>query len=147
MRKLAPLAFVLLLCSFFFKGNEDRGLLVARSEYLESDYLASTVVGTPDMYHGCFKGQQVIITWNLPYTCCFNEMKLHLQVLYGDGTLGEMCYPISIAKGRKAYRLITDEYKKKRGIDTYRAIITHGNQYIALYEHHLWKELIEISDV
>jgi hypothetical protein len=143
MKALLP--FALLLLSFSFFGREDSYLVSARSEYLDSSYLASNQVGTPDMYHGCFKGQQVVVTWNLPYTWPYKEMTIDLDVLYGDGTLGHMCYPLDTAKGRRGYRLIMQQYEDRCGIDTYRATLRHCGEPVARYEHQLWKELIEVD--
>jgi hypothetical protein len=143
MRALIPFTFLLLSFSFF--GSESKGLITARSEYLDTSYLASTQVGTPDVYHGCFKGQLVVVTWNLPYTWPFKEMNIELDILYGDGTLGHFCFPLDTAKGRHAYRLITERYEEKQGIDTYRATLKHYNSCVARYEHQLWKELIEVD--
>ncbi|MCP5469237.1 MAG: hypothetical protein H7A36_01870 [Chlamydiales bacterium] len=139
MRKVLPL--LLLLCSC-----ARHEALKARSEYLNSTYLASTQVRTPEPCYPCFVGEQVIVSWNLPRKCPLKDTDMVLTLRFGDQEVDQVMTPIGLHNGYWIYRLLNKEYWTHDGISSYSAKIVHNGEVLYQWDHHLWQELIIIEE-
>jgi len=126
-------------------GCAPRQMLTARSEYLNSTYLASTQIRTPEPCYPCFVGEQVIISWNLPRCIPLSESELHFLVRLGDREVEERCIPVQLHSGFWIYRIINKEYWAHKGILSYSARIVRDGEEVYRFDHKLWQDLIPDS--
>lgn len=123
------------------------GPLNVRHQYLDSRYLASSHVGTPDPNASRFYGQQLIIQWAVPK----EERKLPnknllLTVRFGNAQVKEVVFPIQGRGGTCRYRLLGRNFCDKRGVITYKIEMRSGDCVLREWTHQVWAELVEIED-
>lgn len=131
------------MASFWLAGCH-RTPLVCRSEYLYPTYLASKQVKTPDLYYGCFYGQQIVIYWNLPRSAFYKPVELILHVRYGNRELDTLTIPLKSSRGYWVYRLVNEEYWCRDGILAFQAQLCRDGELLEQWSHHLWSEIIDI---
>jgi len=141
-RKLVP--FLCLLGLTLTVACHHPRMIRARSEYLNPGYLASSHIETPDPCRGCFTGQQVVVSWNVPCRCL--PADIELWVRYGDRCFTKIVHPISTPSGFWIYRLIDDDFRKLKGIVAYSAKLTKEGVVLDQWNHHLWADLVEVLD-
>ncbi len=123
-------------------GCANRPVVQARSEYLNSSYLASQKIGTPDPLAACFNGQQLVINWHIPERCVPAEIELQLR--YGNRYFQEVRYPVDAPAGIWIYRILGKEFAQLEGISSYCITIHAGDVCLGSFKHHLWADLIEL---
>ncbi|NGX54815.1 MAG: hypothetical protein KR126chlam2_00435 [Chlamydiae bacterium] len=114
-----------------------------RSEYFRESYLASEEIDTPDPSRHCFRGQQIVVHWAEP---CRASREIVLTVRYGNRELETFCHPIKKKHGYWIYRLVNDDYWNHGGIVSYKVELYEAGVLVDHKEHHLWAEIINISD-
>ena len=119
-----------------------RQVLSARSEYLNSTYLASTQIRTPEPCYPCFVGEQVIVSWNLPHCIPLSDSELHFAVRLGDREIEEVSVPVELHNGFWIYRILNKEYRSHKGILSYSARIVRDGEEVYRFDHKLWQDLI-----
>lgn len=123
---------------------QHRPTVYARSEYFDTKYLASSHIDTPDPCRACFNGQQIILNWNVPSRAL--PATIVLQVRYGNHECAELTYQVDQPSGFQVYRLLNQEFWEKEGIASYSLKIYSADQCIGTWNHHLWADIIEISN-
>ena len=121
-------------------------LVKARSEYLDSSYLASTQVRTPEPCYTCFVGEQVIVSWNLPQRYELDEVTLRLFLRFGDHEVREIVQPISRYRGCRIFRLLNADYWEHEGILSYSVRIENDQGVWSRFDHHLWQDIVHIDE-
>ena len=116
--------------------------LSARTENLNSSYLASTQVKTPEACYACFVGQQVLVSWRLPREAALEGSELFFAVRFKDGEVEKLKVPVESRLGYWIYRIINKEYRSHKGILSYSARIVKGNETLYRFDHKLWQDII-----
>lgn len=127
---------------FFLASCAQRAPLSARSEYLNSTYLASTQIRTPEPCYPCFVGEQVIVSWNLPRCKPLHDSELVFRVRLGDHEVEEVTVPVELHNGFWIYRILNKEYWGHKGILSYSARIVQDDEVLYRFDHKLWQDLI-----
>ncbi|MEG0037099.1 MAG: hypothetical protein RSB49_04100 [Victivallaceae bacterium] len=123
------------------------GMLYSFTEYLNSGYEAASKIGLKESLGKKTQGQQLFIFYSLPTK--FRKLlpiELHLLVRYENGELLNKTYALTSASGIKIHALEGEDFLHKRGISSYKLILKSGNEEIASRKHHLWTEIIILSD-
>lgn len=112
-------------------------------------YLASTHVGTPDPRQAHPpEGQKLYIDWTIPEEILEKSPKIVMYLLYKDHSQKELTYPIEHQRGYEVYSLLNEEFKKTKGLLTYRAeIVTEDGEVYKDWKHQLWVNLITLDDI
>jgi hypothetical protein len=135
----------LILACFLVSCN--RPPLTVQSDYIHYEDLASYHVNTPDQKKEWPEtGQRLYVNWNLdPESIEGKETELLLTVRYGTREEALMTYPVDYYCGSVIYTLMNDEYRRKKGIVTFRADIMADQKVVACWRHQLWTELIRVE--
>lgn len=137
---------IALLCNLFLAGCYTDGLYV-QEEWVDREFLASSVVGTPDprQEHPPV-GQRLLIGWDLPRSEFSKKPALHVTVWLWDNTLEKICLPLERRRGAEAFFFPNDEPGKDRRILTYRVdVVSPDGELLNSWEHHFWTKLIAID--
>jgi|GEM_PF-4505304 len=128
----------LLFCVFLFLASCSRGTVVSVQHYVEGkDERASIFAGTPDPDKNAPPEEKFLVRWNLPRGDLHSE-RLELEILYGDMTVEKVRKSITQNQGIWIYRLSKAYVQEKSGILTYRALVTRGEETVAVWEDLLW---------
>lgn len=115
-------------------------------EYLDTRYLASCHVGTPDPRKCCYFGQQLIIRWSFPASMMKCDLYLVLKVRNRNETVEERRIEVKKRKGTYVYRLVNQAYCERNGILTYQVEVRDGDCVLETWTHQVWAELIEVTE-
>jgi len=126
----------------------DKYYLTLRQVPVDSNYLASSHVGTPDPRQAHPPhGQKIILQWAVPPEILEKNPALVLYVVYKDHTEKEFEYPIDGRLGYEVYSLLNEDYDKTGGLLTYRAdIVTPDGTVYKEWKHQLWVNLITLDE-
>ena len=115
---------------------------------MDSSYLASTHVSTPDpRQENPPLGQKLIVDWRVPKEIFDQKPEVVLDLIFWDYTTRQVKIPISHRMDFLAYKLLNEEYEKTGGILTYKAqIVTQDGSVFREWRHQLWVSLIKIND-
>jgi len=133
---------ILLLLSSCYKNH-----LYVQHDKLDSTYLASTHVGTPDprQKHPP-SGQRICIAWDFPLSQYRENLSLALTVRFWDNKQDVFVHKIPRKRGYISYKFQDDTLDKTNKILTYKVdIINEDGQIVDQWKHQFWKELIEIN--
>ncbi len=124
-----------------------RGYLSVQQEWVDSRYLASTYVATPDPRQANPPiGQKLIIRWWVPAAIFEKNPVLVLQVIRWDFTEETIRFPLKKRFGYEIYSLLNQNYEETEGLLTYRAqIVTDDQEVVTEWKHQLWVNLIKID--
>ena len=138
-------AYILLLLSLL--SGCDKYYLSVCQQKVDSTYLASSHVGTPDpRQKNPPIGQMLIIDWKVPRKILEEKPSILLKVIYWDYSASTFTYPIEQQMGYKTYSLLNRDFEEKKGILTYKAeIITDGQTVYKEWVHQLWVQLIQLD--
>lgn len=116
------------------------------TEFVDNDYRAAAHLGIEQAcVHEIF-GQQVVVTWSLPYRMqSMLPATLHLWVYYGDGKIEKLTYEVRQLSGYRIYCLKGDDYEERQGIVSYKVSLSSGDREIVSRRHHLWMEVISVD--
>lgn len=136
----------LVFCLWGLTGCE-KYYLSLRQIPIDSDYLASSHVGSPDPSQANPPfGQKIMMRWVIPPRLLEKKPEIVFHVIYKNHTEEELCYPIDERSGLKVFSLLNEAYKSKRGILTYKAEIrTENGEIYRQWQHQLWVELITLE--
>lgn len=122
-----------------------RYYVTVSQQKINSNYLASSIVETPDpRQNHPPRGQELIVSWKLPYKLLQENPLCILKVLYRDYTEATFYHKIKNATGYWKYSLLNEKFEKKEGILTYRTEIVIGEdeKLYREWKHQLWVNLI-----
>ncbi len=124
-----------------------RSYLTVRQEWVDSRYLASTYVATPDPRQANPPiGQKLILHYWVPSWVLEKNPTLVLQIIHWDFTEEIVKYPLKKRIGYETYALLNKKYEETEGLLTYRAqIVTDDQQIFSEWKHQLWVNLIQID--
>jgi hypothetical protein len=146
---MSKLKKVLVATALLSLASCSRSILSVRQQWVDSRYLASTHVGTPDprQEHPPF-GQQLVIYWWVPNHVLEKNPELDLSVIFWNFTQKKITFPIHSNSGYKVYSLLDEEFQDTGGLLTYKAEInTPGEtQPFGEWKHQLWVNLIELDE-
>ena len=145
MKTYRVLLLFLSLC--FLLGCRPYYLSVCQ-EWVDTNYLASTHVSTPDprQEHPPL-GQQLILDWRVPKEIFEQKPEVILDLILWDYTTRQVKIPIRHRMDFTTYKLLNEEYEKAGGILTYKArIVTQDGTLFREWRHQLWVNLIKVSD-
>lgn len=118
-----------------------------RQLHVDSTYLASTHVGTPDPRKANPPlGQKLIIDWTVPPELLTQDPKILLTLIYKNHTQEERTYAISARSGTEVYSLLNKEFEEREGLLTYRAEIVAGGEVYKEWKHQLWVNLLTFEE-
>lgn len=135
--------FFLILLSGCSKGH-----LYVQQEWINSDFLASTHVDTPDpRQEDPPKGQRIITSWDFPLSWFRKEPSIFLTVRFWDNTQDVFFRPIEKKRGFSTFFFSNPEEERDKRILTYRVqILSKDGEILETWEHQFWTELIDIGD-
>lgn len=84
----------------------------------------------------------MIVRWDL-FAIAADEIRLHVR--YGTREIETFSAPITRRHGYKIYRLVNDDYWCLEGIISYKAQLYYRGDLVTEWKHHLWAEIIELS--
>jgi len=119
--------------------------LKCRTEYIYPTYLASEQIDTPDPYRLCYYGQQIVVRWKLPYDQFVCPLDLIVHVRYGTREVQTLVHSVTTSRGYWTYRLINRDYWCREGIVSYKVELCQDGRLVDQWTHHLWTEILEIS--
>lgn len=136
-------ALLFLLCT----GCEKYGL-VLRQQRVDSLYLASTHVGSPDPRQKCPpSGQMLIVEWWVPPPLLKKEPRIIVQVLFRDYSEQIMEFPIQKRVGYETFLFPSVAQDPKRAMLAYKAeIVTGDGEVYREWKHQMWVKLIEVKE-
>ncbi len=116
------------------------------TEFVDNDHSAAAQLGIEQScVHEIF-GQQVVVTWSLPYRMQkVLPATLHLSVYYGDGKIEKLTYEVRQLSGYRVYCLKGDDYHDRQGIVSYKVSLSSGDKEIVSRRHHLWTDVISVD--
>lgn len=135
---------ILLLLSF--AGCQQRGLS-ARLEGWNRAYLASSKVHTPDPRQCGYCGQQIVANWYFP-GCYANPKPLTLCISYITGihTFQKVSVPVYSNSGVYALRFLNEEFRKIRGILSYKVEMFEGDTLLSCWKLPTYVEWIHTEE-
>lgn len=138
---------ILFLYLFFLSGCQ-KYYLTLRQIPVDSEYLASHHVSSPDPRQlQPFFGQKVVMQWSIPSKLLLQNPQLVFHIIYKDHTQESMVYPIKHRNGVEIFSILNDTYQLKEGILTYQAYIcTQDGTIYRDWKHQLWVQLIKLED-
>lgn len=137
----------LLFCLFTLAGC-DKYYLSLRQVPIDSQYLASSHIGSPDPRQADPPtGQKVVMQWAVPPELLKQKPSLVFHVIYKNHTQEELVYPIEDRMGMEVYSLLNQAYRDKGGLLTYHAEIrTKDGKVYKEWAHQLWVHLITFEE-
>ena len=122
--------------------------LSLRQVPIDSEYLASSRVGSPDPRQSDPPtGQKVVMQWAVPPELLKKKPSLVLHVIYKNHTEEEIIYPIKNRTGMEVYSLLSEKFRSKEGLLTYQAQIkTPDGEVYREWTHQLWVHLIKFDE-
>lgn len=126
----------------------DKYYLSLRQVPIDSNYLASTKVGSPDprQLDPPF-GQKVVMQWAVPPELLEKKPSLIFHVIYKNHTEEEIIYPLEDRSGMEVFSLINEQLRDKGGLLTYHAEIrTKDGEIYREWTHQLWVHLITFAE-
>ncbi len=120
--------------------------LTIQTQYLNSEYLASHHVRTPDprLFHPII-GQRLVLQWSLcDQQIEEHETYLYLKVRFRNHCEKEIRVPITSPKGVYLYKIVNEDYDQSGGVLTYFAEIRDNTRVLASWRHPLWAQLIQL---
>lgn len=138
--------FTLCMISLLF-GCEKYGLLV-RQQKVDSGYLASTHIGSPDPSQANPpSGELVIVEWWVPRELLEKKPKVILHMIYWNYSEEIIEFPIDQRVGYEVFRIYQQKFAETGGILTYMAqIVDKNGEVFQQWKHQLWVNLIHITD-
>ncbi len=116
------------------------------TEFIDNDYLAGAQLGIEQGPHDEIFGQQIVITWNLPYRMQkLLPATLHLSIYYGDGKTEKLTYEVCQLSGYRVYCLKGNDYYNRQGIVSYKVALLSKDKEIVSRRHHIWTEVIAVG--
>ncbi|EPP38078.1 hypothetical protein BOKEGFJH_00441 [Chlamydia avium] len=117
------------------------------TEFIDNDYTAGAQLGIEQgAGHDELFGQQVVVTWSLPYRMQkLLPATLHLSIYYGDGKTEKLTYEVRQLSGYSVYCLKGDDYYNRQGIVSYKVSLLSEDKEIVSRRHHIWTEVIAID--
>ncbi|MDR3624616.1 MAG: hypothetical protein P4L16_05705 [Chlamydiales bacterium] len=121
--------------------------LYVRLEALSLEYLASSVVDTPDPDRcGHYCGQQFVIVWSTMGTSCTPQYRVVISYITGTHCFEQVEIPVSGACGALRYRILNEEYKRTEGVLTYKVELFEGNLLKATWKVRNWVDWISTEE-
>ncbi|MBN4066522.1 hypothetical protein JYU14_00350 [Simkania negevensis] len=127
-----------------------RTVLDVRHERLDKDYLASARVGTPESHlYEHFNAEQLVVFWDIPAAVPLvnHQVEVRLFVRFFNREEDEVVIPVLRRGGHKVVRYTEEELAGKRGIMSFRAVLSSEGEELAAWEHQIWVELIQFEPV
>ena len=117
-------------------------------EWVDSTYLASSHVSTPDpRQENPPLGQKLIVDWRVPKEIFDQKPVVVLDLILWDYTTRQVKIPIHHQMDFSTFNLLNEEYEKSGGILTYKAqIVTQDGEVFREWRHQLWVNLIRVTD-
>lgn len=137
---------ILLIMASCQHGKEP---LIVRNTYLSADRYASLYVESPDPHQDCPSvGQRTDIFCHVPREI-FNEgdCEVIARFRYGDTSHEEMALPVTKERELWTFFLMDDLYFEKMGMISYHVALYCHDELIAVAQHQLWAEIIELDDI
>jgi hypothetical protein len=121
-----------------------KGYLSVYTDYYSHENLASYIVHTPDpLLLNPPIGQRLIISWTMPAEHNHRtDVYLQLKVRYRNRKECSKTIPLCGRKGTHIFAVMNEEYRKTKGILTYKIEMFAGDCLIEEWKHQLWSELI-----
>lgn len=117
------------------------------TEFVDNDYTAAVHLGIEQACAHEVFGQQVVVTWSLPYRMRhLLPATMHLSVYYGDGKIEKLTYEVRQLSGYRIYCLKGEDFNERQGIISYKVSLSNGDKEIISRRHHLWMEVISVGD-
>jgi hypothetical protein len=138
--------FFIALVLFFFSCSS--GKVTVYNQTLNEKFLASAHVKTPDPRQIPFEGQRLVVRTQMTQ----HEFKGHtyiakVYVQFGNRTQKVYSFELKKPSTDHMITLIGQEYQKKKGIATYKVELYKDGVLEEVFEHQLWCELIDMSEV
>ncbi|EPP34467.1 hypothetical protein CP10139811_0387 [Chlamydia ibidis] len=117
------------------------------TEFIDSDYCAAARLGISRDCTDEIFGQQVVMTWNLPWRMRnLLPATLRLHLYCGDGHIETLVYEVHRLSGYRIYCLKNEDYHAYKGIVSYKVTLFSGDSEIITRRHHLWTEVISFNN-
>lgn len=121
--------------------------LSCRSEYFSRKNLASTIIDTPDPRKSSDEfGQRLVIRWKVTEKK-FSEghLVLVLTVRLKNGEEKKSKITLKTRTGHTFYSIFGNDFAKKGGLQSYKAVLMSNGKALATSRHKLWVEKIKTS--
>lgn len=124
-----------------------KNYLYVHHEKMDSSFLASTHVGTPDprLKHPP-EGQRICISWDFPLSIYRENLTMISTIRFWDNKQDVLVYKIPRKRGYISYKFQDDSLNKNKRILTYKIeIFNEDGDLVDQWKHQFWKELIKIN--
>lgn len=124
-----------------------KNYLYVHHEKMDSTYLASSHVGTPDprKKHPP-EGQRISIAWDFPLSVYRENLTLITTVRFWDNKQDVFVCKIPRKRGYVCYKFQDDTENKAKKILTYKVdVFNEDGILVDQWKHQFWKELIKIN--
>lgn len=117
----------------------------ARSLYTGRRDLASYIIDTPDPEKETKRlSQKIWVSWFTPV--CNEKTTLAAYLHFEDGSERDEIYPITSHSGKVFIEISPEEYRKTGGILSYKILLRQDGVPVAVSQHKLWAEKVEITE-
>jgi hypothetical protein len=137
----------LFLILFFIVTSCYKNYLYVHHEKMDSSYLASTHIGTPDprQKHPP-EGQRISISWDFPLSIYRENLTLVTTIRFWDNRQEVFSQKVTRKRGYISYKFQDDTENKVNKILTYKIeVFNEDGKLIDQWKHQFWKELIKIN--
>lgn len=132
---------------FILTGSCYRNYLYVHHEKMDSSYLASTYIGTPDprQKHPPM-GQQISISWDFPLSVYKENLTLITTIRFWNNEQDVFVHKVERKRGYVFYKFQAATEDKTKKILTYKVdVINEDQKLVDQWKHQFWKELIKIN--
>lgn len=142
MKKNFILLVILILLSSCYKNY-----LFVQHEKMDSTYLSSVHVGTPDpRQNHPPDGQRISISYDFPLSVYRENLTIITTVRFWDSKQDVFVHKVSRKRGYIYYKFQDETENKSKKILTYKIdVVNEDGQLIDQWKHQFWKELIKIN--
>lgn len=129
---------------FIILSGCDKYYLNIKKEKIDTSFLASNFVKTPDPLSDKIKnGQKLILEWKIPKKDLQKNLFISLKIIFKDYSKETVYFPIKTTIGYSVYCILNDDYINRGGLLTYKAeICDKRGKVFKSVEQHLWVNLI-----
>ena len=143
---MKKMIFILSLVLLLTSCSKDYMVVYDRAIY--SDYLASVKMGTPDERKEQENiGERLIVCWQIPGDVFYEARGWEIvqKVRFGNREEKEIRHPLNSSKGRLRYDLLDEDYYAKKGISTYKFVLSNVDGIVETWKHQIWVDYIKIE--
>jgi len=138
---------ILILAAAFNLSSCYKNHFYVQQERIDRDFLASTIVKTPDpRQQNPPSGQQLLVSWNFPRSVFEKGLSLCLSVRFWDDTQETTRQLIQRRRDYAVFFFPSDFEGRDKRILTYRVwAVTEKGETVGEWEHPFWTKLIDVG--